>query len=61
LEEFKKLYNARFLNRFEPDSVGTCYTVVADVSVKGIAKVLEPFLGAYIRKQIDRYVLKPVK
>jgi hypothetical protein len=61
LEEFKKRYDARFSNHFEAVPEGTRYLVVADVSLKGIAKLLEPFLGAYVRRQIIRLVLEPIK
>jgi hypothetical protein len=61
LEEWKKRYDARFLSRFDPVSTGTRYSITANVWLKGIAKLLEPFLGGYIRRQILRYSLEPVK
>ncbi|HMB29907.1 MAG TPA: hypothetical protein VKS99_17485, partial [Blastocatellia bacterium] len=61
LEEFKKKYDGKFVNRFEAVSGGTRFTVAADISLKGDYKLLAPFLGSYIRKQITAFVLDPVK
>ncbi len=61
LEEFKKRYNAQFLNRFEAAPEGTRYTVLAEISLKGMTKYLEPFLGDYVRRKIVRFVLEPIK
>jgi hypothetical protein len=61
LEECKKLFDGHFANRFEPVPGGTRYTVVADITLKGPYKVLEPFLRPYVRKQITRFVINPMK
>ena len=61
LWEAKRRYDARFVNRFEAVPEGTRYTVVADVELKGAAKLLAPFLGGYIRRQVTRYVLAPMR
>ena len=61
LEEFKRKYDGKFVNRFEAVPGGTRFTVAADISLKGGYKVLAPFLGWYIRKQITAFVLDPVK
>jgi hypothetical protein len=61
LEEFKKKYDGKFVNRFEAVSGGTRLTVAADISLKGRYKLLAPFLGGYIRKQITAFLLDPVK
>ena len=61
LEEFKKKYDGKFVNRFEVVPDGTRFTVTADISLKGFYKVLAPFLHDYIRKQITVFVLDPVK
>jgi hypothetical protein len=61
LQEFKKKYDATFLNRFESVCAGTRYTVVADVFLKGVYRLLAPFLERYIRRQIRVFVLEPVK
>jgi hypothetical protein len=60
LWESKRLYNATFINRFEPVPDGTRYTVSADIALKGAARVLGPLIRGYIRRQIHRYVLEPV-
>ena len=61
LQEFKKKYDAIFVNRFESVHAGTRYTVVADISLKGGYRFLAPFLRWYIRRQIRIFVLEPVK
>jgi hypothetical protein len=66
LEESKRLFNASFLNRFEPAAGGgTHFIITAYISLKGIYKVLTPFLTGYVRrqalKQMKRYVLEPLK
>jgi hypothetical protein len=61
LQEFKKKYDAIFLNRFESVLEGTRYTVVADISLKGGYRFLASFVGWYIRRQIRIFVIEPVK
>jgi Polyketide cyclase / dehydrase and lipid transport len=61
LEEFKKKYDGKFVNRFEVVPDGTRFTVAADISLKGFYKLLAPFLDDYIRRQITVFVLNPVK
>ena len=61
LEEFKKKYDGKFVNRFEAVPGGTRFTVAADISLKGFYKLLAPFVDGYIRKQITVFVLDPVK
>lgn len=66
LEESKKRFDAAFLNRFQPaDGGGTHYIITAYISLKGIYKVLEPFLTGYVRRraleQMKNYVLQPLK
>ena len=61
LEEFKKKYDGKFVNRFEDVPDGTRFTVAADISLKGFYKLVAPFLDGYIRKQITVFVLDPVK
>jgi hypothetical protein len=50
LEEFKPKYNATFINRFEEVSTGTLYTLVANVSMKNLYKLIEPFLKPVLKK-----------
>ena len=66
LEESKKIFDASFLNRFEPgDKGGTRYIIIGYISLKGVYKLLKPFLKQYVRrralKQMKSYVLNPVK
>jgi hypothetical protein len=61
LEEFKEKYDGKFVNRFEAVPGGTRFTVAADISLRRGYKLLAPFLGGYIRKQITAFVLDPVR
>jgi hypothetical protein len=61
LWESKRHYDATFINRFESVTEGTRYAVSADVTLKGAAKILGPLLHGYIRRQICRYVLEPMR
>jgi hypothetical protein len=61
LEEFKPHYDARFTNRFEPDSQGTRYTVIADVQLKGALRLLAPIARPFLRRRIAKLVLRPMK
>jgi hypothetical protein len=61
LEEYKKQFDGHFENRFEPARGGTRYTVVADITLKGPYKLLEPLLRPYVRRQITRFVINPLK
>jgi Polyketide cyclase / dehydrase and lipid transport len=61
LEEVKRKYDATFLNHFEAAPEGTRYILVGDISLKGIYKLLTPFLKKYIRKQMTALVLEQLK
>jgi hypothetical protein len=64
LWESKRLYDATFTNRFEPRGDDTRYVVAADVRLKGAARmaaVLGPLLAGYIRYQMRRFVLEPMR
>ena len=61
LEEFKRHYEARFTNRFEPDARGTRFTVIADVQLKGILRLLSLIAPPFVRRRIAKFVLRPMK
>jgi hypothetical protein len=61
LEEFKRRFDATFLNRFDDTPEGTRYTVVAEVRLKPPFRVLAPFLRALVRRRVRRYVLEPMR
>ena len=61
LWEAKRRYEASFVNIFEAVPEGTRYTVVGDITLKGVARLLGPVLGGYIRRQIRRYILLPMR
>ncbi len=61
LWEAKRRYQGSFVNRFEAVPEGTRYTVVADIRLTGAGRLLGPVLGGYIRRQIVRYILAPMR
>lgn len=61
LWEAKRHYEGTFVNRFQAVPEGTRYTVVADIKLRGVARLLGPFLSGYIRRQLIRYVLEPMR
>lgn len=66
LEESKKKFDACFLNQFNAAPNGTThYVITGYVTLKGIYKILKPFLKGYVHrqavKQMKEYVLKPLK
>lgn len=61
LWEAKRRYTAWFVNQFETVPVGTRFSVRGEITLKGAARLLQPFLRRYVRRQVDRRVLQPVK
>jgi hypothetical protein len=61
LEEFKRFYDASFVNQFEAIGAGTKYSLGADIRLKGAARFLGPLLKGYIRRQMRKFVLEPVR
>jgi Polyketide cyclase / dehydrase and lipid transport len=61
LWEVKRRYDARFRNRFDAVPGGTRFTVSGDIRLKGWARLLQPFLGGYVRRQMQRFQLQPVQ
>ena len=61
LWEEKRHYDARFLNHLEPAPGGTRWTVDGDIYLKGLARLLRPFLRGYVRRLIRRLQVQPVK
>jgi hypothetical protein len=61
LWEIKRHYDACFRNRFVAVADGTLFTVIAEVWLKGWARLLRPFLRRYVRRQMQRFQLHPVQ
>jgi hypothetical protein len=61
LWEEKRRYNARFRNRFETVPGGTRFTARGDIYLKGWVRLLQPILRGYVRRQMQRLQLQPVK
>lgn len=61
LWESKRRYDALFVNRFESIPGGARVTVSGDIRLKGPVRLLAPFLRPYVRRQILRLSLQPLK
>lgn len=61
LDEFKRRFDARFINRFEAAGQGTRYSIVADVQLKGVARALAPLAPPIVRARLTRFVLEPMR
>jgi len=61
LEEWKRLYDARFTNRFESVPEGTRYSLVGEIRLKGAIAALAPIAKPIIRARMRRFVLEPLK
>jgi len=61
LQEFKPRYDATFTNRFEEHPRGTRYTVIADVQLKGVLRLLSAIAPPIVRRRVTRFVLRPMK
>lgn len=47
--------------RFEVIPGGTRFSVSGEIALNGIARLARPFLSGYVRRQMERWVLEPVK
>jgi hypothetical protein len=61
LWEQKRRYDARFSNRFERVPDGTRFMVRGDIHLKGWPRLAQPFLRGYVRHQMRRLQLRPIK
>jgi hypothetical protein len=61
LWEEKRRYDAWFRNRLETVPGGTRFTVRGEIHLKGWARLLQPFLRGFVRRQMERLQLQPVK
>lgn len=62
LSECKRRYDGSFVNRFVAVPGGTCFTVAARISLKGIYRLAAPLVPRrYVRRQLITYVLEPIR
>lgn len=61
LKEWKRRYDATFLNRFQAIPDGTRFTLRADIALKGVYRLLAPFVRWYVRRQMVTLVLEPMR
>jgi len=61
LTEFKRRFDATFLNEFLPEKQGTRYRLTAFVRVKLPYRLLTPFLKPLVVARMKRYVVEALK
>jgi hypothetical protein len=61
LREFKRRYDATFLNDFTPEGDGVRFTLTALVFLKWPYRLVEPLLKPLVLRKMRRYVVEPLK
>jgi len=61
LREFKRRYDATFVNRFDPAPDGTRYTVDAAVRIEQPFTLIAPLLRGVVERAIRRYTIEPLR
>jgi hypothetical protein len=61
LTEFKRRYDATFINEFIPAGQGTVYRLTGSISLKWPYRLLEPFLKALVISRMRRFIVQPLK
>src|SRR5215471_8902858 len=61
LVEFKRRYDASFVNEFIPEGEGICYRLTASVRLKWPYRLAGPFVKPLVVARMRRYVVEPLK
>ena len=61
LVEFKRHYDATFVNEFIPEREGMRYTLTASVQLKWPYRLAAPFVKPLVLARMRRYVAEPLK
>jgi len=61
LVEFKRRYDATFVNEFIPEGEGMRYTLTASVQLKWPYRLAAPFVKPLVLARMRRYVVDPLK
>ena len=61
LVEFKRRYDATFVNEFTPEEEGMRYTLTASVRLKWPYRLAAPFVKPLVLARMRRYVVEPLK
>src|SRR5215510_6823169 len=61
LVEFKRRYDATFVNEFIPEGEGMRYTLTASVRLKWPYRLAAPFVKPLVLASMRRYVVEPLK
>ena len=59
--EFKRRYDATFLNEFIPESDGMGYRLTASVRLKWPYTLAEPLLKPLVLRKLRRFVVEPLR
>jgi hypothetical protein len=61
LREYKRRFDATFVNRFEPAPEGTRYTIDATVRLALPYALLAPLLCGVVERSLRRFTLEPMR
>ena len=61
LVEFKRRYDATFVNEFIPEGEGMRYTLTAPLRLKWPYRLASPFIKSLVLARMRRYVVEPLK
>jgi hypothetical protein len=61
LVEFKRRYDATFVNEFIPEGEGMRYRLTASVRLKWPYRLAAPFVKPLVLQRMRRYVVEPLK
>lgn len=61
LWESKRFYEGRFWNHFETIEGGTRFEIRAEIRLRPLVRLLQPFVHGYARRRIERFQIAPVK
>jgi hypothetical protein len=61
LREFKRRFNATFVNRFVRLQAGTRYTIDAEVRLKPPFSIFAPLLRGVVDRALRRYTMEPLR
>jgi hypothetical protein len=61
LREFKRRYNATFVNCFALARAGTRYTIDAEVRLKRPYALVAPLLRGVVQRALRRYTMEPLR
>jgi len=61
LREYKRRFDATFVNRFDDARTGTLYTIDAEVQLKRPYALLAPLLRGVVKRALCKYTMEPLR